>query len=90
MTTQPTTIECFEGIPEDLKTVKFKHDRSTGAQKIVMAFGQLRSLDRLQSFTKSSANVVRLNDTEGVITIPPPPPELPLVDQRATMLRASK
>jgi photosystem II Psb28-2 protein len=36
-----------------------------------MAFGQLRSLDRLQSFTKSSANVVRLTDTEGVITISP-------------------
>jgi photosystem II Psb28-2 protein len=71
MTAQPTTIEFFEGIPEDLKTVQFKHDRSTGAQKIVMAFAQLRSLDRLQSFTKSSANVVRLTDTEGVITISP-------------------
>jgi photosystem II Psb28-2 protein len=71
MTTQQPTIEFFEGIPEDLKTVKFKHDRSTGAQKIIMAFAQLRSLERLQSFTKSSSNVVRLTDTEGVITISP-------------------
>lgn len=71
MTPKQSTIEFFEGIPEDLNTVQFKHDRSTGAQKIVMAFAQLRSLDRLQSFTKSSTNVVRLTDQEGVITIAP-------------------
>ncbi len=71
MTPQQPTIEFFAGVPEVLSAVQFKRDRATGVQKIVMAFTQLRSLDQLQSFTKSSANVVRLTDAEGVIEISP-------------------
>lgn len=71
MTVKRPTIEFFEGVPEDLSTVQFKRDRSTGVQKILMAFAKIRSLDRFQSFTNSSTNVVRLTDEEGVIAITP-------------------
>lgn len=65
------TIEFFDGIPEELSDVSFRRDRSTGDEIVLMKFQMLRSIEKFQSFTKSSSNVVRLKDEEGDITIAP-------------------
>ncbi|MFM7448845.1 MAG: photosystem II reaction center protein Psb28 [Leptolyngbyaceae cyanobacterium] len=65
------SIEFFDGIPESLDDVSLRRNRSTGAHIIVMTFRNLRSLDKLNSFTKKSSNSMKLADEEGVISVAP-------------------
>ncbi|MGB8700498.1 MAG: photosystem II reaction center protein Psb28 [Thermosynechococcaceae cyanobacterium] len=71
MASHPPSIEIFEGVSEDLSDVRFRRNRSTGANTVLMVFKKLRSIERLQSFTKQSANLVRLRDEEGEIAVTP-------------------
>jgi photosystem II Psb28-2 protein len=65
------TIEFFDGISEELSDVSLRSDRDTGDKTVLMKFQALRSLEKFQSFTKSSSNVIHLKDEEGDITITP-------------------
>lgn len=64
-------IEIFAGISEELSDVSLRQVRGSAARRVVMTFSNLRALEKLNSFTKSSSNAVRLIDEEGVITIEP-------------------
>jgi photosystem II Psb28-2 protein len=64
-------IEFFEGVSEELSDVSLRRNRDSGDQIVLLKFEKIHSLEKFQSFTKSSSNVVHLKDDEGDITITP-------------------
>ncbi len=70
MTTAPT-IQFFSGVNENLSDVSLRRNRSTGAKSVLMTFEQLNAVEKLNSFTRSSSNTIRLVDEEGEIAVTP-------------------
>ncbi|MBF2097546.1 MAG: photosystem II reaction center protein Psb28 [Gloeomargaritaceae cyanobacterium C42_A2020_066] len=69
-TVQPT-IEFLEGVGEALNGVSLRQDRATGMRAVQMSFTQLRAIEGLNSFTRTSFNRLKLTDEEGEISIQP-------------------
>ncbi len=65
------SIEFFQGVSEDLSNVSLRRDLNTGAKLVVMIFEKLKATEQLNSFTKNSANNLRLVDEEGEISVAP-------------------
>jgi photosystem II Psb28-2 protein len=64
-------IEIFDGISEELSDVSLRQVKDSATRRVVMTFSSLQALEKLNSFTKSSSNALRLIDEEGVIAIEP-------------------
>jgi len=71
MNTTAPTIQFFSGINETLSDVSLRRNRSTSVRSVLMTFEQLKAVEKLNSFTRSSANVIRLMDEEGEIMVTP-------------------
>jgi photosystem II Psb28-2 protein len=71
MTSISPSIEFFAGIPEELSDVRLRRDRATGEQSVKMTFVNIKAVQGVNSFTKTSFNDIRLVDSEGTISITP-------------------
>ncbi|MFN5838719.1 MAG: photosystem II reaction center protein Psb28 [Pseudanabaena sp.] len=65
------SIEFFAGIPEELRDVRLRRDRSTGENSVKMTFVNIKAVQGTNSFAKASFNDIRLVDSEGTISIEP-------------------
>lgn len=71
MTSISPSIEFFAGIPEELSDVRLRRDRATDKQSVKMTFVNIKAVQGINSFAKSSFNDIRLVDHEGTISIEP-------------------
>ncbi len=71
MTSQPPSIQYFEGISEELSNVSLRKNRSSAVRSVLMSFNSLKALDQFNSFTKKFSNSLVLTDEEGVINVEP-------------------
>lgn len=71
MTSPTTSIQFFEGIPEELSNVSLRRNRRSGVRTILLTFKQLKSLEKFNSFRKRFSNSMRLTDEEGEIRVEP-------------------
>ncbi len=71
MSSVTPSIEFFQGVPEELSGVSLRRNKSTGVRNVVMIFESLNALEQFNSFTKGSAQNLRLIDSEGEILVTP-------------------
>ena len=71
MTSATPTIEFFQGVPENLSGVSLRRNKNTGVLIVLMVFESLNALEKFNSFTKGSAQNLRLMDSEGEILVNP-------------------
>jgi photosystem II Psb28-2 protein len=65
------SIEFFQGISEELSGVSLRRNKNTGVRSVLMIFDNLKALEKFNSFTKGSAQNLRLVDEEGEILVTP-------------------
>lgn len=65
------SIEFFQGVSEELSSVSLRRNKNTGVRSVVMIFESLNALEKFNSFTKGSAQNLRLIDSEGDILVTP-------------------
>lgn len=65
------SIEFFQGVSEELSNVSLRRNKNTGVRIVVMTFESLNALEKFNSFTKGSAQNLRLIDSEGDILVTP-------------------
>lgn len=65
------TIEFFQGVSEDLDGVSLRRNKRTGVRNVLMTFKSLNALEKFNSFTKGSAQILSLIDDEGEILVRP-------------------
>ena len=71
MTVELPSIQFFEGLYEELDDVSLRRNRSTGVRTVLMTFKKLKAIERFNSFTQRFSNAIRLQDSEGEISIEP-------------------
>ena len=71
MSSATPSIEFFQGVPEELSGVSLRRNKNTGIRNVVMMFESLNALEQFNSFTKGSAQNLRLIDSEGDILVTP-------------------
>ncbi|MDA0674328.1 MAG: photosystem II reaction center protein Psb28 [Cyanobacteria bacterium] len=65
------TVEFFDGIYEEISGVSLRRNATTGDRVAVLLFERLQAIESFQSFRSKFSKVLRLTDSEGVITIEP-------------------
>jgi photosystem II Psb28-2 protein len=65
------SIEFFQGVSEELSGVSLRRHKNTGIRSVLMIFESLNALEKFNSFTKGSAQNLRLIDSEGEILVTP-------------------
>ena len=65
------SIEFFQGVAEELSGVSLRRNKRTGIRNVLLIFDSLNALNRFNSFTKGSAETLRLIDSEGEIIVTP-------------------
>ncbi|MBW4520530.1 MAG: photosystem II reaction center protein Psb28 [Scytolyngbya sp. HA4215-MV1] len=71
MTVERPSIQFFEGLYEELDDVSLRRNRSTGVRTVLMTFKKLKAIERFNSFTQRFSNAIRLQDSEGEISVEP-------------------
>lgn len=71
MSSVTPSIEFFQGVPEELSGVSLRRNKNTGVRNVLMIFESLNALEKFNSFTKGSAQNLRLIDSEGEILVTP-------------------
>jgi photosystem II Psb28-2 protein len=71
MTVELPSIQFFEGLYEELDDVSLRRNRSTGVRTVLMTFKKLKAIERFNSFTQRFSNAIRLQDSEGEISVEP-------------------
>lgn len=66
-----TSIEFFEGIPEELLNVSLRQNKDTGSKVVLMTFAPLKATEKFKSFTERSHGKLHLIDSEGEISVEP-------------------
>jgi len=69
--TSPTSIQFFEGIPEDLNNISLRRNRRSGIRTVLLTFKNLQSLEKFNSFKKRFTKSLLFSDEEGEIRIEP-------------------
>ncbi|MGF1539299.1 MAG: photosystem II reaction center protein Psb28 [Pleurocapsa sp.] len=71
MSSVTPSIEFFQGVPEELSGVSLRRNKNTGVHSVLLIFESLKALEKFNSFTKGSAQNLRLIDSEGEILVTP-------------------